>query len=134
MLPSDNSGGRVPRARVIPVSADGARNSAVGETLPCYRNDINRRRRFLAKGLDGLHPKVRLQFAPAYSPWLIHVELRFSTIDRGLLARGIFTSVSDLARGIRTYMRHYGKRAKPIRWNYRKPAHRPGSSSTQTVP
>ena len=43
------------------------------------------------------HPKVRLHFTPAYSSWLNQVELWFATIQRDLLACGIFTSVADLA-------------------------------------
>src|SRR5262245_24607973 len=43
------------------------------------------------------HPKVRLHFTPTYSSWLNQIELWFSKIERDLLARGIFTSVTDLA-------------------------------------
>ena len=41
---------------------------------------------------------VRLHFTPTYSSWLNQVELWFSQIERDLLARGIFTSVADVAR------------------------------------
>jgi transposase len=85
-------------------------------------------RRFLLE-----HPKVRLHFTPTYSSWLNQVELWFSKIERDLLARGIFTSVNDLARRIRTYVRRYNKVAKPIRWSYRNPAHRISSTSLDTV-
>ena len=78
------------------------------------------------------HPKVRLHFTPTYSSWLNQIELWFSKIERDLLARGIFTSVTDLARRIRTYIRHYNKAAKPIRWSYRNIAHRIGSTSAYT--
>jgi transposase len=78
------------------------------------------------------HPTVRMHFTPTYSSWLNQVELWFAKIERDLLARGIFTSVPDLARRIRTYIRHYNKAAKPIRWSYRNPAHRISSTSTYT--
>jgi transposase len=78
------------------------------------------------------HPKVRLHFTPTYSSWLNQVELWFAKIERDLLARGIFTSVPDLARRIRTYIRHYNKQPKPIRWSYNNPAHRIGSTSVNT--
>jgi transposase len=78
------------------------------------------------------HPKVRLHFTPTYSSWLNQVELWFAKIERDLLARGIFTSVPDLARRIRTYIRHYNKQPKPIRWSYNNPAHRIGSTSANT--
>ena len=70
------------------------------------------------------HPQVRLHFTPTYSSWLNQIELWFAKIERDLLARGIFTSVTDLARRIRTYIRHYNKEPKPIRWSYRNPGHR----------
>ena len=74
------------------------------------------------------HPNVHLHFTPTYSSWLNQVELWFSKIERDLLARGIFTSVADLARKIRRYIHRYNKAPKPIRWAYRNPAHRIGSS------
>ena len=79
------------------------------------------------------HPHVHLHFTPTYSSWLNQVELWFAKIERDLLARGIFTSVADLARKIRRYIRHYNKAPKPIRWNYRNPAHRISSTSVSTV-
>lgn len=64
------------------------------------------------------HPKVRFHFTPTYSSWLNQVELWFAKIQRDLLARGIFTSVADLARKIRKYLRAYTKVARPFRWSY----------------
>ena len=80
------------------------------------------------------HPNVQLHFTPTYSSWLNQVELWFAKIERDLLARGIFTSVADLARKIRRYIHHYNKAPKPIRWAYRNPAHRIGSTSASTGP
>jgi transposase len=79
------------------------------------------------------HPHVHLHFTPTYSSWLNQVELWFAKIERDLLGRGVFTSVADLARKIRRYIRHYNKAPKPIRWNYRNPAHRISSTSVSTV-
>lgn len=78
------------------------------------------------------HPNLRLHFTPTYSSCLNQVELCFAKIERDLLARGIFTSVVDLARKIRRYLRLYNKSPKPIRWAYRDPAHRIGSTSVST--
>jgi transposase len=64
------------------------------------------------------HPKVCFHFTPTYSSWLNQVELWFAEIQRDLLARGIFTSVADLARKIRKYIRAYAKVARPFRWSY----------------
>jgi transposase len=79
------------------------------------------------------HPHVHLHFTPTYASWLNQVELWFAKIERDLLARGVFTSVADLARKIRRYIRHYNKTAKPVRWSYRNPAHRISSTSASTV-
>jgi transposase len=70
------------------------------------------------------HPKVHFHFTPTYSSWLNQVELWFAKIQRDLLARGIFTSVADLARKIRKYIRAYAKVAKPFRWSYSDPSRR----------
>jgi len=79
------------------------------------------------------HPQVHLHFTPTYSSWLNQVELWFGRIERDLLARGIFTSVPDLARQIRRYIRHYNDVAKPIRWKYADPTRRiTGSTSVRT--
>jgi transposase len=59
------------------------------------------------------HPQVHLHFTPTYASWLNQVELWFGCIERELLTRGVFTSVKDLARQIRRYIRHYNDVAKP---------------------
>jgi transposase len=79
------------------------------------------------------HPQVHLHFTPTYASWLNQVELWFGRIERDLLTRGIFTSVQDLARQIRRYIRHYNDIAKPIRWKYSDPTRRIiGSTSART--
>jgi len=65
-----------------------------------------------------VHPHVTLHFTPTYSSWLNQVELWFSKIERDLIARGIFTSVKDLARKIRRYIARDNHVAKPFRWSY----------------
>jgi transposase len=44
------------------------------------------------------HPSVHLHFTPTYSSWLNQVEIWFGRIEREVIARGVFTSVRDLAR------------------------------------
>jgi len=70
------------------------------------------------------HPKVRFHFTPTYSSWLNQVELWFAKIERDVIARGVFTSVSDLRRKLMRYIRAYAKRARPIRWTYTDPKRR----------
>ena len=79
------------------------------------------------------HPRVHLHFTPTYSSWLNQVELWFAKIERDLLARGIFTSIPDLARKIRRYITRYNEDPKPMRWIYSNPAHRITTRSADTV-
>src|SRR6476659_6080873 len=70
------------------------------------------------------NPKVRFHFTPTYSSWLNQVELWFAKIQRDVIARGVFTSVADLARKLRKYIRAYATSAKPFRWTYTDPRKR----------
>jgi transposase len=70
------------------------------------------------------HPRVRFHFTPTYSSWLNQVEIWFAKIEREVIARGIFTSVSDLARKLRRYINAYSANARPIQWKYSDPTRR----------
>jgi transposase len=72
----------------------------------------------------GAHPNVSLHFTPTYSSWLNQVELWFAKIERDVIARGVFTSVKDLAKKLRRYINAYSANAKPIRWKYADPSRR----------
>jgi len=61
---------------------------------------------------------VKLHFTPTYSSWLNQVEIWFARLEREVIARGIFTSVQDLARKLMRYIRAYSKTARPFRWKY----------------
>ena len=77
-----------------------------------------------------MHPKVHLHFTPTYSSWLNQVELWFSKIDRDVIARGVFTSVSDLKRKLLRYIQHYNKSPRTVKWKYADPSRH---LSTQSV-
>jgi transposase len=70
------------------------------------------------------HPKLHLHYTPTYSSWLNQVELWFGKIEREVIARGVFTSINDLARKLMRYIRHYNRHPKPIKWMYRNLQHR----------
>jgi transposase len=70
------------------------------------------------------HPQVKLHFIPTYSSWLNQVEIWFAKIERQVIARGVFTSVTDLARKLRRYINAYSANAQPIRWKYSDVRHR----------
>jgi transposase len=70
------------------------------------------------------NPRVQFHFTPTYSSWLNQVELWFGKIERDVIARGVFTSVPDLARKIKRYINAYSANAKPIQWKYSDPKRR----------
>jgi transposase len=97
-----------PRGKEVHIIAD---NLAAHKT--------GRVERFLAA-----HSNVRLHYTPTYSSWLNQVEIWFAKIERDVIARGVFTSVKDLARKLMRYIRRYNRAPKPIKWSYRDPSHR----------
>lgn len=79
------------------------------------------------------HPNVHLHFTPTYSSWLNQVELWFAKIERDVIARGVFTSTTDLRRKLMTYIRRYNKNARPIRWSYADPSRRIQTASDSSL-
>jgi transposase len=73
--------------------------------------------RKVAEFLDS-HPEVKLHFTPTYSSWLNQVEIWFARIEREVIARGVFSSVKDLARKLMRYIKAYSKDARPFQWKY----------------
>jgi transposase len=70
------------------------------------------------------NPDVHLHFTPTYSSWLNQVENWFARIERDVIARGVFTSVKDLAKKLMRYIRKYNEAAKPLSWRYSDPSRR----------
>jgi transposase len=70
------------------------------------------------------NPAVRIHYTPTYSSWLNQVEIWFSKIQRDVIARGIFTSTTDLSRKLMRYIKQYNKTATPFRWRYKNIDHR----------
>jgi len=80
-----------------------------------------------------LTPKVHLHYTPTYSSWLNQVENWFARIERDVIARGVFTSVKDLARKLMRYIRHYNRAPTPIKWTYHDPSRRISPDTNVTV-
>ena len=78
------------------------------------------------------HPKVHLHFTPTYSSWLNQVELWFGKIERDVIARGVFTSVSDLKRKLMRYIRQYNKAPRTVKWKYADPSRHISTKSVVT--
>ena len=75
---------------------------------------------------------MRFHFTPTYSSWPNQVGIWFSKIERDVIARGVFTSVADLARKLRKYIRADSKSAKPFRWTYTDASPRIGKAILKT--
>lgn len=61
---------------------------------------------------------VQIHYTPTYSSWLNQVENWFSKIQRHVITRGVFSSLSDLRSKLMRYIRHYNKTATPMKWTY----------------
>ena len=107
---------RQPRGREMHVIADNLsahKTPRVTEFLPAY-------------------PNVHLPVPPTYSSWLNQVERWFAKIERDVIARGVFTSGSDLRRKRMRSIRHYNTQPKPVKWKYVDPSRRITPESTGT--
>ncbi|MGH7946785.1 MAG: IS630 family transposase [Opitutaceae bacterium] len=78
------------------------------------------------------HRNVHLHFTPTYSSWLNQVELWFGKIERDVIARGVFTSVSDLKRKLMRYIRQYNKSPRTVKWKYADPSRHISTQSAVT--
>jgi len=79
------------------------------------------------------HPHVHLHYTPTYASWLNQVELWFAKIERDVIARGVFTSVRDLARKLMRYIRDANRAPKPIKWTYTDTSRRIKATGNSTV-
>jgi transposase len=64
------------------------------------------------------HPRITVTYTPKHASWLDMAELWFSTLTRGLLRRGEFTSGADLAAKITDFAIRYNRTARPYTWTY----------------
>ena len=63
--------------------------------------------------------------------WLNQIALWFATIERDCLARGIFTSTTDLRRKLLQCIRAHNKTCRPFRWAYANPRARIRATETR---
>lgn len=61
-------------------------------------------------------PHYHVHFTPTSASWLNLVERFFSTISEKWIKRQAHTSVSDLEKSIRHYLRVYNEDPKPFQW------------------
>ena len=83
-------------------------NTAERALLPGVANVMA----FLAK-----HSRIKLHFTPTSASWLNAVETWFSQLERRSIHRGVFTSVADLRKEIKRYIKaHNAESAQPFVW------------------
>jgi transposase len=114
--------------------ADLVANQPRGKEIHIIADNLSAHKTMRVEQFLAAHPKLHLHYTPTYSSWLNQVENWFAKIERDVIARGIFTSVKDLARKLMRYIRQYNRAPKPIKWTYRDPNHRicPDTNSTVT--
>ena len=103
-----------------------------GREIHLILDNLSAHKSATVKDFLASHPHVHMHFTPTYSSWLNQVEIWFAKIERDVIARGVFTSVKDLARKLMRYIRRYNKRAQPIRWTYVDISHRISYDSVVT--
>jgi transposase len=73
-------------------------NQPRGKDIHVIADNLSAHKSATVKDFLAAHPKVQLHFTPTCSSWLNQVELWFGKIERDVIARGVFTSVSDFKR------------------------------------
>jgi transposase len=91
-------------------------NQPRGKEIHVIAGNLSAHKSQTVKDFLAAHPKVHLHFTPTYSSWLNQVELWFGKIERDVIARGVFTSVSDLKRKLMRYIRSYNKAPRTVKW------------------
>ena len=109
-------------------------NYEIGKEIHVIADNLSAHKTKRVDAFLAEHRNVHLHFTPTYSSWLNQVELWFAKVERDVIARGVFTSVTDLKRKLMKYIRRYNERSRPIKWKYTDVSNRIGASnSTVTV-
>ena len=95
-----------------------------GKAIHVLADNLSAHKTKLVDAFLETHPNVRRHCTPTCSSWLNQVENWFAKIQRHVIARGVFRSPADLRRKLLRYIRHYNKKATPIRWTYSNPQQR----------
>jgi transposase len=99
-------------------------NQPRGKEIHVIADNLSAHKTHLVAEFLAVHPTVHLHFTPTYSSWLNQVELWFAKIERDVIARGVFTSITDLKRKLMRYIRHYNQAPRTVKWKYFDPTRR----------
>lgn len=103
-----------------------------GQEIHVIANNLSAHKTARVTAFLQTHSTVHVHFTPTYFSWLNQVELWFDKIERDVIARGVFTSVKNLARKLMRYIRHYNTAPKIVKWKYCDPARRISTNSVVT--
>jgi len=120
-------------AEFVAFLADIVANQPRGKEIHVIADNLSAHKTSKVDNFLDSHPNVCLHFTPTYSSWLNQVELWFAKIERDVIARGVFTSVTDLKRKLMRYIRQYNKAPKTVKWRHCDPRRRITTRSTVTV-
>ncbi len=93
-------------------------NQPAGKEIHVIADNLSAHKTQAVRDFLSAHSNVSIHYTPTYSSWLNQVELWFAKIERDVIARGVFTSVADLARKLMCYLRLYNKNPKTVAWKY----------------
>jgi transposase len=124
--------GRHTSAEFVAFLADIVANQPRGKEIHVIADNLSTHKTEQVEQFLTEHPNVHLHFTPTYSSWLNQVELWFGKIERDVIARGVFTSVTDLKRKLMRYIRHYNKAPRTVKWRYADPSRHISTESVVT--
>ena len=62
--------------------------------------------------------KIRFVYTPKHCSWMNQIEIWFGIINRRLLKRKSYVSISELEDSIRRFIKQYNLLAHPFKWTY----------------
>jgi len=90
-------------------------NQPRGKKIHLIPDNLSAHKTARVQQILAARPKVHLYYT-RLTPQVVNW---FARIEREVIARGVFTSVRDLARKLMRYIRHYNRAPKPLKWTYR---------------
>lgn len=95
------------------------RSAPRGKAIHFVVDNLSAHKTQAVKDWLAAHPRVTMHYTPTYSSWLNQVESWFARIERDCIARGIFTSTTDLTRKLLRYITLHNETCQPFVWRYR---------------
>ena len=111
-------------AEFVGFLSDIVASQPAGKAIHVIADNLSAHKTKLVDAFLAAHTNVHMHFTPTYSSWLNQVENWFAKIQRQVISRGVFSSLSDLRSKLMRYIRHYNKTATPIQWTYSNPKRR----------